>query len=142
MSKKNKIYHCLSCDSNIPFKGYTYNHKYCNNQCQGNHRSKQADEKNFAKLLEGKLANRPMIRRLLGEMKGYHCDCCNLTEWLGKEIVLQVDHINGDPYNNNLDNLRLICPNCHSQTETFAGANRGNGRWSKENLARYYNKGQ
>ena len=88
MSKKNKIYHCLSCGNNIPFKGYTYNHKYCNNQCQGDHRSKQADEKNLVKLLEGKLANRPMIRRLLGEIKGYRCECwlwwkqyCLLIRW-------------------------------------------------------------
>jgi rubrerythrin len=135
---KNKIYKCLSCNSVIPFKGYTYTHKYCNNQCQANYRSKQADERNKIKLSAGKLSSRPMIRRLLSESRGYRCECCGISEWQGKEIVLQVDHINGDPYNDKPNNLRLICPNCHSQTESFAGANRGNGRWRKEGLDKYY----
>lgn len=52
------------------------------------------------------------------------CSCCGLTDWLGKPIVLQLDHINGDNRDNRLENLRLLCPNCHSQTETFCGKNR------------------
>lgn len=141
MSIKNKTYHCINCGKNIPFKGYSYNHKYCDNQCQADYRSKQADERNRIKLAEGTLKGRRAIAKLLAEERGYQCECCGLSSWQGKEIVLQVDHINGDPYNHTPSNLRLICPNCHSQTDTFAGANRGNGRWSKENLARYYTKG-
>ncbi|NDB82938.1 MAG: HNH endonuclease, partial [Alphaproteobacteria bacterium] len=38
--------------------------------------------------------------------------------------TLQLDHIDGDPYNHQLENLRFLCPNCHSQTETFSGRNR------------------
>jgi len=58
-------------------------------------------------------------RRFL-ELVEYKCVICGLNEWLGKTLVLQVDHIDGDRMNNVLDNLRLLCPNCHSQTETYA----------------------
>ena len=54
----------------------------------------------------------------------YVCACCgNAGEWNGRELILQVDHINGDHNDNRLENLRFLCPNCHSQTETFAGKN-------------------
>lgn len=140
MSKKDQTYHCLSCGKNIPFQGYTYTHKYCDNQCQQNHRKALNLERDTKKLLEGETLRRPNQRKVLTKLRGYKCEVCGISEWNGKKLVLQVDHINGDPYHHSADNLRLICPNCHSQTETFAGANRGRGRWSKENLARYYTK--
>lgn len=51
---------------------------------------------------------------------------CGLTEWKGKPISLQLDHINGDKFDHRIENLRLPCPNCHSQTDTFAGRNKRN----------------
>ncbi len=137
---KNQTYKCLHCESVIPFKGYTYNHKYCDNMCQAEHRRTENLARDIKLFTEGKLKRRPNIRTVLTNIRGYKCECCGISEHNGKEIILQVDHINGDPYNDNPENLRLMCPNCHSQTETFAGANRGKGRWSKENLSRYYKK--
>lgn len=52
------------------------------------------------------------------------CYICSINEWLGKKLVLQLDHMNGDHFDNRIENLRLLCPNCHSQTETFAGKNK------------------
>ena len=64
--------------------------------------------------------------RLLREgMLEYKCYLCGLTEWNGKPITLQLDHINGVHLDHRIQNLRLLCPNCHSQTETFAGRNKG-----------------
>lgn len=62
-------------------------------------------------------------RLLRAGLLHYHCYICGLTKWLGERISLQLDHINGIPDDNRLLNLRLLCPNCHSQTETY-GAKR------------------
>lgn len=53
--------------------------------------------------------------------KEYKCENpeCGLSEWYGKPIVLQLHHINGDPTDNRIENLQLLCPNCHSQTDNF-----------------------
>ncbi len=51
------------------------------------------------------------------------CLVCSLTEWLGSPIALELDHINGTHSDNRITNLRLLCPNCHSQTETYRGRN-------------------
>lgn len=50
----------------------------------------------------------------------YKCQKCGIiNEWLGEEIVLHLDHINGINNDNRIDNLRFLCPNCHSQTSTY-----------------------
>lgn len=53
------------------------------------------------------------------------CYLCGIQEWQEKPIALHLDHINGNKYDNSLDNLRILCPNCHSQTCTYAGKNKG-----------------
>lgn len=62
-------------------------------------------------------------RLLKEELKEYKCERCGISEWNGQPIVLQVHHKDGNRYNNKLTNLVLLCPNCHSQTDTFAGKN-------------------
>ena len=54
----------------------------------------------------------------------YKCSCCGISEWNGKPLSLQLDHINGKNDDNRLQNLRLLCPNCHSQTDTYSGKNK------------------
>lgn len=53
------------------------------------------------------------------------CAICGLFCWRGKPLVLQIDHINGIHSDNRIENIRLLCPNCHSQTDTFTGKNKG-----------------
>ena len=60
------------------------------------------------------------------------CYECGLTEWRGKPLSLALDHINGVNNDNDPANLRLLCPNCHSQTDTFSGRNRVKRRLAQE----------
>lgn len=53
----------------------------------------------------------------------YECAECNISEWNGQPLSLHLDHIDGDNSNNQLSNFRFLCPNCHSQTETYCGKN-------------------
>lgn len=59
----------------------------------------------------------------------YRCSECGISQWRGKKIVLQIDHINGVNDDNRNDNLRLLCPNCHSMTETYCGKNAKKKAW-------------
>lgn len=52
------------------------------------------------------------------------CNSCGISEWLGEPIILELEHIDGNHYNNVRDNLEMICPNCHSQTSTWRGRNK------------------
>ena len=65
-------------------------------------------------------------QRLVNEGKmEYKCQKCGISEWLGNPLTLQLDHINGVNNDHRLTNLRFLCPNCHSQTDTYAGKNMG-----------------
>lgn len=53
------------------------------------------------------------------------CSRCGINEWQGEKLSLHLDHIDGDNTNNLIENLRLLCPNCHSLTPTYCGRNKG-----------------
>lgn len=82
----------------------------------------------------GKLKTYAIERGLLKEV----CTICNITQWNNKPLVLELDHINGLTSDNRIENLRLLCPNCHSQTPTFRGRNKNSGvcKVSDEELLR------
>ena len=68
-------------------------------------------------------------QRLFAEkIKSEKCEICGISEWFGKKLSLELDHKDGNRYNHKLKNLQILCPNCHSQTDTFRGKNKsGNG---------------
>jgi len=58
-------------------------------------------------------------RLIRAAYKEARCEFCGLTEWRGQPLPLELDHINGHASDNRLENLRILCPNCHAQTETW-----------------------
>jgi hypothetical protein len=76
-------------------------------------------------LLSG-VRNRNHIKKRLikAGLKTNHCEGCGLNQWMGAALSLALHHVNGDKHDNRLVNLQLLCPNCHSQTDTFGGRNR------------------
>jgi hypothetical protein len=122
------LYKCLNCK--IECKAtYQKSNKFCSVICSAAHKSEGHKRKFFSGSLEKRI-DRPTARKYLSEARGYKCEVCSVSDWQGKPITLHVDHINGDPSNDHPNNLRLICPNCHSQTEFLGGANKGRGRGS------------
>lgn len=76
-------------------------------------------------------------KRIITEL-GNICSVCNLdSTWNGKNINMELDHIDGNSENNDRTNLRLICPNCHSQTETYRGRNVGRNKEHNKRTEKY-----
>ena len=74
-------------------------------------------------LIEGLPCNTTKLKkRLFREgVKEYRCEKCGISEWNNEPITLELHHINGNHNDNHLENLQILCPNCHSQTVSFVG---------------------
>ena len=87
-------------------------------------------KKNLQRFLDGEMIIRASLKKWLVITRGEKCEVCQmLPEWNGRYLSLQVHHKNGKNTDNRPDNLMLLCPNCHTQTDTFAG------RSCKKNMA-------
>jgi predicted RNA-binding Zn-ribbon protein involved in translation (DUF1610 family) len=89
-------------------------------------------------LVENSTYNNSHLKRRLIEEGYFEYKCsdpnCGIDEWHNKPISLQLDHINGVNNDNRLENLRLLCPNCHSQTKTFSGKNNKGRKFTEQHL--------
>jgi hypothetical protein len=106
---------CLTCNEEFSFSPSQSFGIYCSNRCQADYKLK----KRFDKGNRWNYAMSNFIKR----MKNNLCEICEINEWNGKPLTLHVDHIDGDRTNNVFSNLRVLCPNCHSQTNTFGSKN-------------------
>jgi hypothetical protein len=87
-------------------------------------------------LVDGRAVHRGSLKRRLvaAGLKQGLCEECGIGEWRGQPIGLALHHVNGKADDNRLENLQLLCPNCHSLTDNFAGRNAGR-RGSQADLA-------
>jgi transposase-like protein len=76
-------------------------------------------------LVRGRRTNRSHLKqRLLREgLKENRCERCGIEQWLGEPLSMALHHVNGDGFDNRLENISILCPNCHSQTPNFSGRN-------------------
>lgn len=88
----------------------------------GNAISPYSNEEIFC---ENSIVTHSTVRRRIerDSILKYECNMCDITEWHGEKLVLELDHINGISNDNRLVNLRFLCPNCHSLTPTHRGKN-------------------
>ena len=123
-------YKCLCCKKESVALRQKAN-KYCSIQCQVEYQY-QIRVKQW--LVEGKdwkgmVPN--WVRKALAEKFSNKCSECGIDEYNNKPITLEVDHKDGNHLNNTIKNLRLLCPNCHSQTHTYKNRNKGKGRTNR-----------
>lgn len=115
---------CLCCGMEIAQLSRG-SRKYCSLKCAGDYRYITS----FIDWYNGDYSPKSsVIRNHLTTMYGYSCSCCGISEWNGKPITLEVEHISGISSDNSKENVCLLCPNCHSQTPTYKAKNKGNGR--------------
>lgn len=124
---KRKKKECLNC-------GKITTNKYCSQTCQHEHKRNEV----FKLIESGDTSlNSTKYKKYLIHVHGEKCMNCGWCEKnpTSNKIPIELEHIYGDSENNKLDNLRLLCPNCHSLTPTYKALNKGNGRHSR--MVRY-----
>lgn len=106
---------------------------YCSNKCQGLER-RQEKNKAIEENPNNKSIGQQAIRKYLINKCGAKCMECGWDK-VNKTTNLcpiELEHIDGNSKNNNLNNLKLLCPNCHSLTSTYKALNKGNGRHKRK----------
>lgn len=122
---------CINCSKDISVRGNTF----CNKECYKTHRDNER-----LLLIESGDASSKVCKTYLIEIYGNRCMRCSWNEInpTTGNCPIELEHIDGNSENNNLNNLKLLCPNCHSLTPTYKALNIGNGRFKRRE--RYNNK--
>lgn len=118
---------CLECGKT--YKNKNTNSKFCSNECA----SKYRVDIQINKWLNGDLKLKDTcdlslsIRRFLYERVNYKCEICGFEGYNKStgNTILQLHHIDGDSTNNSIENIQVLCPNCHAMTDNFMGLNKG-----------------
>jgi predicted nucleic acid-binding Zn ribbon protein len=129
--KRGTEIECLTCGE------ITKNYKFCSKKCSSDFQKNES----FRRIDEGDVTlgvkrYKEYLIIKYGE-KCMECGWCEVNKHSGK-IPIELEHIDGNSDNNSLDNLKLLCPNCHSLTPTYGALNKGNGRTKRKEYRKKY----
>ncbi len=134
-----EVRHCLNCNKELEW----WEKKFCSRSCDWDNRYKEEILKWKSGEIVFKTEDIPSrVRKYLFEKNNNKCEKCEWSEnnIHTNKIPLQVHHIDGNHKNNIESNLQLLCPNCHSLTETYGSRNKGNGRDKRREWRKKYSK--
>lgn len=124
---------CVNCGATMSHK----NKDCCSSKCSVEYKWKNETVPRI-QLGQGGIR---VLRKFLIETRGEKCECCGLPPvWNGQKLSLHLDHIDGNSDNNLPSNVRLMCPNCHSQTDTYGSKGQGNRYKKSTKRNRYLQK--
>lgn len=130
-NKKNrlKIVNCKHC--NIKFREKKYKNSFCSHKCSSEFKSisKYNDFLNNINQYKESYSPKTFKKYFLKDQNNRCAICNNIDIWENKKIVFVMDHIDGNSTNNKRENLRLVCPNCDSQLDTYKNKNKNSGRY-------------
>ena len=116
---------CIECGKNGEYYPSAQTGKFCSRDCQSVYNWKTIV---VPSILLGECSNKGALKSYLKQTKGEQCEICSQPPiWQGKPLTLQLDHIDGNSDNNQLTNLRILCPHCHTQTPTYGSKNNRKG---------------
>ena len=129
VKRKREKQNCLRCGTPLNW----WAKKFCSRECFTKYQQETSNI--FQRTTE--INSLTLRRAMLRCNTTYQCALCGIgPQWNEQSLVLQADHKDGNSCNNVLENLRFLCPNCHSQTPTYGIRNKGNGRPSRRKVER------
>lgn len=118
---------CLNCGKEFVRKKHYSDQKFCSHACCNEYKKKiviqEVEERGYFSK-QGQEIKREEVVLYISRTSGYKCAICGRSKWNGKHLTLIVDHIDGNADNNVIENIRLVCPNCDSQSPTWMGRNK------------------
>lgn len=128
--KKNSRRQSFCICGSVVYLSKNMQQKFCSNSCHQNDVYKKYIELWLAGQVAGCQKDRAsnFVRRYLLEKQKGECLKCSNSSWMGQPMPLELEHVDGNYMNNTPQNVCLLCPNCHAQTQTYGSKNKGKGR--------------
>ncbi len=118
----NKKKPCVRCCKE------TTNLKFCSRACFNEEKREQTEKIILSGKYSKNITSQRTLRRALARTRGAACETCKLSEWQGRPIPLNVHHVDGNAHNNSVNNLKLLCLNCHGLTGNYGRKNKRSSR--------------